>query len=80
MDAAPPREALPPEASGAAPGTPASGAAKPRIVVVSGTTASGKSDLALALAERLGGEVVSADSRQVYRGMDIGTGKVTPGE
>ena len=71
MDAAPPRVAS---------GDPSDRAVKPRIVVVSGTTASGKSDLALALAERLSGEVVSADSRQVYRGMDIGTGKVTPEE
>ncbi|MEL6617191.1 MAG: tRNA (adenosine(37)-N6)-dimethylallyltransferase MiaA, partial [Bacteroidota bacterium] len=51
-----------------------------RIVVIAGTTASGKSDLALDLAERIGGEIVSADSRQVYRGMDLGTGKVTPEE
>ena len=46
------------------------------VVVVVGPTASGKSDLAQELARRLGGEVVSADSMQVYRGMDIGTGKV----
>lgn len=45
-----------------------------------GTTASGKSDLAIRLAPRLEGEVVSADSRQVYRGLDIGSGKVTPAE
>lgn len=44
--------------------------------MVVGPTASGKSDLAQELACRLGGEVVSADSMQVYRGMDIGTGKV----
>ena len=42
------------------------------VVVVVGPTASGKSDLAQELACRLGGEVVSADSMQVYRGMDIG--------
>jgi len=47
-----------------------------RVVVVTGPTASGKSDLAIALAERLGGEVVNADSMQVYRGMDIGTAKI----
>lgn len=47
-----------------------------KVVVVTGPTASGKSDLAIALAERLGGEVINADSMQVYRGMDIGTAKV----
>ena len=51
-----------------------------KLIVIEGTTASGKSDLAVALAERLGGEVVSADSRQVYRGLDLGTGKITPEE
>jgi tRNA dimethylallyltransferase len=50
---------------------------KPRIVVVTGPTAAGKSALALALAEFLGGEIVSADSVQVYRGLDIGTAKPT---
>jgi tRNA dimethylallyltransferase len=47
----------------------------PRLVVLAGPTASGKSALALALAERLGGEIVSADSQQVYQGFDIGTAK-----
>jgi tRNA dimethylallyltransferase len=46
------------------------------IVAVVGATASGKSDLALDLAERLGGEVVNTDAMQVYRGMDIGTAKL----
>lgn len=45
-----------------------------------GPTASGKSDLAIALARKYNGEIISADSRQVYRGMDIGTGKVTKAE
>lgn len=45
------------------------------LVVVTGPTASGKTARAVELAGRLGGEIVSADSRQVYRGMDIGTGK-----
>jgi tRNA dimethylallyltransferase len=49
-------------------------------VVVVGPTGAGKTRLALALAERAGGEVVSADSQQVYIGMDIGTGKVTADE
>ncbi len=49
---------------------------RPRLVAIVGTTASGKSDLALRLAVRLNGEIVSADSRQVYRGLDLGSGKV----
>ena len=50
------------------------------VVAVVGPTATGKSDLALALAEHLGGEVVNADALQLYRGMDIGTAKLTPAE
>jgi len=50
------------------------------IVAVVGPTATGKSDLAVALAAALGGEVVNADSMQLYAGMDIGTAKLTPGE
>ncbi|NLD91315.1 MAG: tRNA (adenosine(37)-N6)-dimethylallyltransferase MiaA [Fibrobacter sp.] len=46
-----------------------------KLVVVCGPTASGKTSLAVAIAKRIGGEIISADSRQVYRGMDIGTGK-----
>lgn len=46
-----------------------------RLLAIVGPTATGKSSLAIRLAERLGGEVVNADSRQVYRGMDIGTAK-----
>lgn len=46
-----------------------------RLIAIVGPTASGKSGAALELAERLGGEIVNADSRQVYRGMDIGTAK-----
>ena len=53
---------------------------KPRIIAVVGPTASGKSALALTLAERLGGEIVSCDSMQIYRGMDIGTAKPTLAE
>ncbi len=49
----------------------------PPIVVVVGPTGAGKSQLAMELAETVGGEIVSADSQQVYRGMDIGTGKVS---
>jgi tRNA dimethylallyltransferase len=51
-----------------------------RVVVVAGPTAAGKSAVALALAERLGWTLVSADAMQVYRGLDIGTGKPTPEE
>lgn len=50
---------------------------KPPIIVIVGPTASGKSALAITLARTLNGEIISADSRQVYRGMDLGTGKVT---
>lgn len=50
------------------------------IVVVAGPTASGKSELAQCIAEAIGGEVISADSMQVYRGMDIGTGKLPASE
>ena len=49
-----------------------------KLVVILGTNASGKSDLGIRLATSLGGEIVSADSRQVYRGLDLGTGKITP--
>jgi len=52
----------------------------PALVVVLGPTAGGKTRLAIDLARRLGGECVSADSMQVYRGMDIGTAKPTPEE
>lgn len=45
------------------------------LLVITGPTASGKTALAATVADRLGGEVISADSRQVYRGMDLGTGK-----
>jgi len=51
-----------------------------KLVVILGTNASGKSDLGIRLAKHLGGEVVSADSRQVYRGLDLGTGKITPAQ
>jgi tRNA dimethylallyltransferase len=51
-----------------------------RILAVVGPTASGKTDLAVAVAERVGGEVVSVDSVQIYRGFDIGSGKPSAGE
>mgnify|MGYP000653550052 CR=1 FL=1 len=52
----------------------------PKLIVICGPTATGKTKLGVALAQRLGGEVVSADSMQVYRRMDIGTAKPTPEE
>jgi tRNA dimethylallyltransferase len=51
-----------------------------KLIVILGTNASGKSDLGIRLAKHFGGEVVSADSRQVYRGLDLGTGKITPAQ
>jgi len=53
---------------------------KKKIIVILGPTASGKSELAIRLAKKFNGEIVSADSRQVYKGMNIGTGKVTKKE
>lgn len=53
---------------------------KPKIIAVVGPTATGKSDLAVEIAKRFNGEIVSADSRQVYRGLDIGSGKITKRE
>jgi tRNA dimethylallyltransferase len=53
---------------------------EPKILVILGPTTSGKSDLAVKLAKEFNGEVISADSRQVYKGLDIGTGKITKRE
>lgn len=53
---------------------------KTKIIVILGQTATGKSDFAVEIAKNIGGEVISADSRQVYTGMDIGTGKITKKE
>ena len=50
------------------------------LILIAGPTAVGKSQIALSLAERLGGEIISVDSMQVYRGLDIGTAKPTPAE
>src|SRR6185369_12797411 len=49
-------------------------------IVIMGPTASGKSDIAIALARKYDGEIISADSRQVYKGMDVGSGKVSKTE
>lgn len=53
---------------------------KPKIIAIVGPNASGKSEIAVKLAKKFNGEVISADSRQVYRGMNIGTGKITKKE
>ncbi|HEY0706031.1 MAG TPA: tRNA (adenosine(37)-N6)-dimethylallyltransferase MiaA [Polyangia bacterium] len=60
--------------------TPAPGVASVAMLAILGPTAAGKSALGLQLADRLGGEIVCCDSMQVYRGMDIGTGKPTAEE
>jgi tRNA dimethylallyltransferase len=59
---------------------PPSSISHPRPLLLAGPTAVGKSEIALLLAERLGGEIISVDSMQVYRGMDLGTAKATPGD
>ena len=48
-----------------------------RLIVICGATATGKSDLAVALAQKIDAEIINADSMQLYRGMDIGTAKIT---
>src|SRR5580698_1203828 len=59
---------------------PPSASLHPRPIFIAGPTAVGKSAAALALAERIGGEIISVDSMQVYRGLDIGTAKPTTAE
>src|ERR1035437_7707162 len=49
---------------------------KPKVIVILGETATGKSNLAVKIARKIGGEIISADSRQVYKGFNIGTGKI----
>jgi tRNA dimethylallyltransferase len=51
-----------------------------KVIVVCGPTATSKSDYAVELAKKIGGEIISADSRQVYKGLDIGSGKITKKE
>lgn len=53
---------------------------KPKLIIICGPTATGKSDLAVFIAKKIKGEIVSADSRQVYKGLDIGSGKITEKE
>ena len=49
----------------------------PKLIVIAGPTASGKSSLGVGLALKFNGEIISADSRQVYKSLDIGSGKIT---
>ena len=51
-----------------------------KVIVILGQTATGKSDFAVEIAKLIGGEIISADSRQVYKGLDIGSGKITKKE
>ncbi len=53
---------------------------KPKVLVILGPTATGKSSLAVSLAKKLNAEIISADSRQVYKGMDLGSGKIAKKE
>ena len=53
---------------------------KPKVIVIAGPTASGKTELSIELAKRINGEIISSDSMQIYKDMDIGTAKVTPEE
>ncbi|MEG1744590.1 MAG: isopentenyl transferase family protein [Ruthenibacterium sp.] len=53
---------------------------KAELLVICGPTATGKTALSVALAQRLNGEIVCADSMQIYRGLSVGTAKVTPAE
>ena len=53
---------------------------KPTVIVILGQTATGKSNLAVKIARKINGEIISADSRQIYKGLDIGTSKITKKE
>ena len=53
---------------------------KPPLVILAGPTAAGKTNLSIRLAQKIGGSIISADSMQVYRYMDIGSAKITPTE
>lgn len=55
-------------------------ALRSKIIIILGPTSSGKSEVAIKLARKFNGEIISADSRQIYRGLDIGTGKITKAE
>ena len=53
---------------------------KPKVIAIAGPTASGKTQMAIDLAQKINGEIISADSMQVYRYMDIGSAKITSEE
>ena len=53
---------------------------KDKLIILAGPTASGKTSVSIDLAKRIGGEIISADSMQVYRGMDVGTAKIKADE
>lgn len=53
---------------------------KPKVIVIAGPTASGKTALSIELAKQINGEIISSDSMQIYKDMDIGTAKVTKEE
>ena len=53
---------------------------KNKLIVLTGPTAAGKTDLSIKLAKKIDGEIISADSVQVYKGFDIGSAKITPDE
>ena len=53
---------------------------KDKLIILAGPTASGKTSVSIDLAKRIGGEIVSADSMQVYRGMDVGTANIKADE
>ncbi|HNW71867.1 MAG TPA: tRNA (adenosine(37)-N6)-dimethylallyltransferase MiaA [Candidatus Paceibacterota bacterium] len=53
---------------------------KPTVIIILGQTSTGKSDLAVEIAKKINGEIISADSRQVYKGLNLGTGKITKKE
>lgn len=53
---------------------------KPKVIVIAGPTASGKTALSIELAKKINGEIISSDSMQIYKDMDIGTAKVTEEE
>src|SRR5207244_10208714 len=59
---------------------PPSSTFRPHCIFVAGPTAVGKSEIALSLAEKIGGEIISVDSMQVYRGLDVGTAKPSVAE
>ena len=78
-----PLEKSHPEAAAAVPkrqGGFLTGSTKPKLIVIVGPTASGKSALAIKVAKKFGGEIISADSRQIYKEMNIGTAKPTKKE